>query len=253
MHSSLGVIQQAVYQRVERDAVAACRFDPFVHDDPRVEGYPEKFGQNRQQIWVLRGDAHLADSNPQTRTNGRDLRERVVALERKDEIVWQWKARHHGPDIGCLPVEADEAMSCEVGHPQWCAVLRQVAPVGVKAERYLSDAAADKMILGRLCHPDGNIRLPIEKVLDRVGRRKLDVEIGMGSHQRCKDGRQYLDADDLAGAYPDGAGNLISMSRGSSQQGGGCRCERLGIGFQFKGCIGWQETVRRADEELRAD
>lgn len=61
--------------------------------------------------------------------------------------------------------------------------------MGVKAERYLSDAADVKLILCRLCHPYGDICLPIEKVLDGVGRRELDIELGMGRHQLCEDRR----------------------------------------------------------------
>ncbi len=139
-----------------------------MHDDPGVERYPETLRQDWQQIRISCRNTHLTNSDPQPGANCRDLRVRILTLESEGYSVRQWKARHHGPDVGALPVKAHKAVSGEVSHLLWHSVLLEVPTVGVKAKRYLPDAAADKLVLDWFCHSNGNICLPTEEVLDGV-------------------------------------------------------------------------------------
>jgi len=162
------IILQPLRKRIENDPAARRRAQAFMHDQPSFELHLEAVRQDVRELRIAGGERVLADADPETGADGRELGEIAVGFERKTKRRQVRRPRQDGADRRRLTVIADEIVTGEVVERFGHAASVEIGPMYVEAERNCADMACDERTLFWRDHAHGNIGRLTQDVLDRV-------------------------------------------------------------------------------------
>ena len=107
----------------------------------------------------------------------------------------------------------------KVAGAQWTAAPVEIGSGRADAERNIADLACHQLVLRRLDHPDGDIGIPAQQVLDLVRGDDLDLDAGLLDTEPCRHLRQHIGRHHLAGGDAHRAFDRLDRSKRQQRKG----------------------------------
>ena len=139
-----------------------------MHYHKGLERDLQRSRQHFDQLWLSGREGMLAHANAETRADAGELDQIAVGTEVEANAREVGPLLQDVPDIGELPVKADQAVIGQFRERSGNAVPVEIASVCMKSERNLADAPAQQCRLAGAHHADRDIRLLLEQVFDRI-------------------------------------------------------------------------------------